>query len=436
MMNATSIIGDDQLKCKFLFRFSNIYRPIHGYLSTFVCLIGIPCNILNIIVLTRPNLIISPTNVILISIAFFDLLTMSSYLPFAIYNNILYPEPHYCSFNKKPNVNSIIAKNNIIWTNYLNFHVNFSITVHSISTWLTVYLAIFRFIFIATSTQVNLSRKSLWNRLISYLRTYKSTMVMMSLIILFCILFCSPSYTLFKVAEIQLNELVPNSVDNSNRTVYGQRDRFDDPHDQDLLFKITLFSQAFCGKLIPCIILTTFTSLLIRSLIIINSNKKKLFNIYSKRQKASDNEMVDEQFLQTDTTKSRLSPVNSRESRFSKANNENLRTTLMLVVVCSLFLITELPQSILILLSLDITNKDESNFYNSVYMPLGDLVDMIALFNNAINFVLYCSMSRAFRETFYSLFNINRLFKSKKDRSDVVDGIEATNNMVRSLTPH
>jgi hypothetical protein len=431
MMNVTSIIVDDQFKCKFLFRFSNMYRPIHGYLSTVVCLIGIPSNILNIIVLTRPNLISSPTNVILTGLAFSDLLTMCSYLPFAIYNNILYPEPHYCSFNVKPNVNSLVAKNNFIWTNYLNFHVNFSITVHSISIWLTVYLAIFRFIFIATSTQVNLTQKSSWNRLISYLRTYKSTMVMMSLIILFCILFCSPSYALFKIVELPLNELVSNSVDYTNMTIYGQKERFNNTNDQDLLFKITLFTQAVCGKLIPCVILTTFTSLLIKSLITINSNKKKLLTIFSKRNKASDND-VDEQFIQTDTTKSRFSPTNTRESRLSKTNNENLRTTLILVIVCSLFLITELPQSVLILLSLDLTNKDESNFYNSVYMPLGDLVDMIALFNNSINFVLYCTMSRAFRETFYSLFAIDRLFKSKKTR--VNDGDD--NQMIQSLTPH
>ncbi|CAK9251677.1 unnamed protein product [Sphagnum jensenii] len=86
---------------------------------------------------------------------------------------------------------------------------------------------------------------------------------------------------------------------------------------------------------------------------------------------------------------------------------ENLRTTLMLIIVCILFLITEFPQAILILFS--IIRGDD--FYKNVYMPLGDLLDMLALLNNSINFLLYCTMSRAFRNTFYTLIvNVKNCF--------------------------
>ncbi len=54
------------------------YRGMHGWLSTFVCIFGIPCNLLNILVLTRPNMISSPTNLILTALALSDLLTMMS----------------------------------------------------------------------------------------------------------------------------------------------------------------------------------------------------------------------------------------------------------------------------------------------------------------------------------------------------------------------
>lgn len=92
--------------------------------------------------------------------------------------------------------------------------------------------------------------------------------------------------------------------------------------------------------------------------------------------------------------------VNKKVQKVTKSTKakENLRTTLMLVIVCVLFLITEFPQSILLFLSIVI--KD---FYNEVYMPLGDIMDIFALINNSINFVLYCIMSRAFRNTFYSI---------------------------------
>jgi hypothetical protein len=95
-----------------------------------------------------------------------------------------------------------------------------------------------------------------------------------------------------------------------------------------------------------------------------------------------------------------------------RKNNENLRTTLMLICVCVLFLLAEFPQCILIFLSI-IMNE---HFYNDVYLPLGDLMDIIALVNNSINFIIYCSMSRSFRDTFYNLFK-NIFCKKLKKQS-------------------
>ncbi|CAG2177608.1 unnamed protein product [Oppiella nova] len=53
---------------KCLYDFREGYLPIHGWISVFVCLFGIIANILNIIVLTRKEMI-SPTNAILTGLA-------------------------------------------------------------------------------------------------------------------------------------------------------------------------------------------------------------------------------------------------------------------------------------------------------------------------------------------------------------------------------
>jgi hypothetical protein len=42
------------------------------------------------------------------------------------------------------------------------------------------------------------------------------------------------------------------------------------------LWKSMVYSQAILAKLVPCLLLTTFTALLINSLVLINKNKKKL----------------------------------------------------------------------------------------------------------------------------------------------------------------
>ncbi len=44
------------------------------------------------------------------------------------------------------------------------------------------------------------------------------------------------------------------------------------------------------------------------------------------------------------------------------------------------------------------------SFFEEVYWKLGDLLDIAALLNNSINFVLYCTMSRQFRDTFVETF--------------------------------
>ena len=71
------------------------------------------------------------------------------------------------------------------------------------------------------------------------------------------------------------------------------------------------------------------------------------------------------------------------------------RTTLMLLIVCILFLMAEIPQAVLMFIS--IFNQD---FYYDVYKPLGDLMDIFVLINYSINFLLYCAMSKDFRKTF------------------------------------
>jgi hypothetical protein len=88
----------------------------------------------------------------------------------------------------------------------------------------------------------------------------------------------------------------------------------------------------------------------------------------------------------------------STAKRNTANNREHLRTTLMLVIVCIFFLVAELPQSILLAVSIIFPST-----YDNVYSPLGDVMDITVLFFNSLNFILYSVMSRAFRKTFYDL---------------------------------
>ncbi|VDM46502.1 unnamed protein product [Toxocara canis] len=76
-------------------------------------------------------------------------------------------------------------------------------------------------------------------------------------------------------------------------------------------------------------------------------------------------------------------------------------TTPMLVAVLSIFLIAELPQGVMSVLT-GIYSRE--TFHQKIYLPLGNLMDLLSLINSAVNFLIYCAMSRKFRIVFLQLF--------------------------------
>lgn len=77
--------------------------------------------------------------------------------------------------------------------------------------------------------------------------------------------------------------------------------------------------------------------------------------------------------------------------------NQNETTTKLLIAVMIVFLICEFPAGILAALCA-ILGQD---FFENVYEPTGILMDLLALINSSVNFILYCFMSTQFRVTFY-----------------------------------
>ena len=87
-------------------------------------------------------------------------------------------------------------------------------------------------------------------------------------------------------------------------------------------------------------------------------------------------------------------------SRPPKRDCRTDRTTTLLVAVLLLFLLTEFPQGILGLMSAVIGKC----FLTRCYILFGDIMDLLALINAAIGFVLYGLMSKQFRTNFKAIF--------------------------------
>ena len=78
----------------------------------------------------------------------------------------------------------------------------------------------------------------------------------------------------------------------------------------------------------------------------------------------------------------------------------------MLVVVVLCFVVTELPQGVLALLS-----GFHAHLFYAVYAPLGDVWDILVLINSAVNFIVYCTMNRRFRYTVIDCFGLSMFHK-------------------------
>lgn len=102
------------------------------------------------------------------------------------------------------------------------------------------------------------------------------------------------------------------------------------------------------------------------------------------------------------------------KKKTNKAERRADRTTRMLVAVLLLFLITEFPQGIFAL-RIGILGRC---FFLSCYQSFGEVMDILALLNGSINFILYCCMNRMFRTTFGQLFKHKLLARWNPPPSD------------------
>lgn len=141
------------------------------------------------------------------------------------------------------------------------------------------------------------------------------------------------------------------------------------------LYQANFWVHGVVIKLLPCSILTVISVWLIRALYNANQHQKKLRNYNT------------------------CPAAEKMVKRQNKADKRTDRTTKMLLAVLLLFLVTELPQGIMGLMS----GLLGWCFFKRCYDLFGELMDFLALLNGAINFVLYCTMSRQFRQTFRQL---------------------------------
>ena len=345
-------------------RFGESYQNVHGYLSVMVCVFGIVSNVLNVIVLTRRHMR-SPTNAILTALAIADMLTMSTYPIMAIYLYI----------SSSPNCET--PRHSRGWIYFVLFHNLFIVTCHSMAMWLTVALAVFRYVYVC--------QHKLAGRLCSMYRAKLTVTV----VVMATVLSCMPNYLSYRVHDVGMD---PRYMKRNVSCYWIVRSKF--AEDNPTYEQFTRWLYGVVIKILPCVIMVLFVTLLV---VAMQKAKKR---------------------------RARLLTKSPRFAKHDSHTSEHHRTTMMLVGVLICFIVTELPQGILA----GISAVDEL-FWTNVYVFLGDLMDILVLINSAVNFILYCIMSQQFRNTFTSLFVCRRVSVLVQRSSSRCNG--ANYNVVR-----
>ncbi|XP_066586599.1 G-protein coupled receptor dmsr-1-like isoform X2 [Prorops nasuta] len=293
--------------------FRDWYVGIHGWSSLLVCIFGSIANSLNIAVLTRREMR-SPTNLILSGLAVADLLVMLEYIPLSIHM-YLYKRSKRDTYSYG-------------WTVFVLFHSSFAQVCHTVSIWLTVTLAIWRYIAVAYPQR---------NR---ELCSYRRTIFAILAAYVICPIICIPLYITTEVySRVESLDLDGNiSSDGAgaiNTTLYYVRltETTNSTGDSEDLMNFWIYSVVI--KLIPCLALT----ILILSLVMVLLRVKKRRKVLTSTALLSSSEMTKGQ-----RTKGKKS------LRTIDKQRQTDRTGMMLFAVLILFLLTELPQGILGLL--------------------------------------------------------------------------------------
>ncbi|CAG0913680.1 unnamed protein product [Notodromas monacha] len=352
--------------------FQNTVKGFHGYLSLVICILGTIMNMLNIIVLTRKEME-SPTNSILTGLAAADMLVMLEYIPYAC---------HVYIFNDRP----LESRLSYAWSAFVMFHAHFSQIFHTISIWLTVTLAVWRYIAVRFP-----QRNRMWCDMKSAAAAITSAFV-------FSPILCIPSFLMF---SIHRKKLVHS--DETVTSVYVVAPSKMAIADDGILQLVNFWTYSVFIKIVPCVALMVLTYVLVSTMY---EAQRRRLDLTSNAVKRGGGDAT------TTTTSSLAEPLTTTTTAVSKSGGRKQkqtdRTTRMLVAVVVLFLITEIPQGVLGLLS----GLLGRGFYETCYHYLGEVMDLLALTNSAINFLLYCCMSSQFRRIFSQLFKPHVMHRS------------------------
>lgn len=328
------------------------YYNIHAYVAICLGLAAIICNILIIWTLTRPKMT-STVNLLLTAVAFNDCIVFLMYLTYMIQWRL---RPHPCDLGRPVQYG---------WAVFEVFFADVALSLRGLSMWLTVAIAALRHKIVKCrepNTSLNTDGRISWQII-----AVCSTGVL---------LMGTPIYLTNVVGVVEIE-----TIFTGNRTECDHQFAYFADHSElaerhnNLLYKISYWSNGLFFRFIPCVLLTFYIPALIFEV-----SRCGSAGVANRRRNAFVPEI-------NANVSPFIRPVNLRSGLHQ-------RTTYVLIAILITCWLTESPHS---LMSIWVGLCPE---YDEIYRCLGDIFDLLSLINSFFTFALYGTMSRRFRQTF------------------------------------
>ncbi|XP_013772837.2 sex peptide receptor-like [Limulus polyphemus] len=329
--------------------------PLFGYIMPFLLLVTIVANTLIVVVLAQRHMR-TPTNLVLLAMAISDLLTL------------LFPAPWYFYMYTLGNYNKVLFPIPACYSYHYMYEV-VPAFFHTASIWLTLVLAVQRYIYVCHPTVA-----TTWCTV---------PRVVKAMVSVYLLAFFHQSTRIFDRVFHPITFRWNSGVHTG--CMFQTASWVRNVINENVYFTYYYVFRILFVHIGPCTALVVLNVLLFQALKEAQRKRDKLFK-------------------------------ENRKSECKKLRDSNC-TTLMLIVVVTVFLAVEIPLAVTTLLHV---------MQNALELQIADYNDLNAtiLFTNffimlsyPFNFAIYCGMSRQFRETFKDLFMMGNLVSRREGSS-------------------